>query len=214
MKIKKCKGPCGLRKNISEFRIRKGRKNPQGMCKKCEKKYHKKYRENYHTEIVLCKKKYYIRNRTRLLKKQKLYAQRNKEKRQKYERKRKNNDICYRIACNLRNRFYHAIKNNYKTGSAIRDLGCSIKKLKTYIENQFYTHSITKEPMTWKNYGKQWHIDHIRPLCSFDLAQKEQVKKACHYTNLRPLWKIENLAKSAEDKKKSVWRKILHGAKH
>ena len=46
------------------------------------------------------------------------------------------------------------------------------------------------------------NIDHIEPLCSFDLTDREQLLKACHYTNLRPLFKEDNLKKKSEDIKK------------
>jgi 5-methylcytosine-specific restriction endonuclease McrA len=47
--------------------------------------------------------------------------------------------------------------------------------------------------MCWDNYG-EWHIDHIIPI-SHGKNQKE-IYKLNYYTNLRPLWKIENLKKS------------------
>jgi hypothetical protein len=84
----------------------------------------------------------------------------------------------------------NAIKFGYKSGSAVKDLGCSIEECKKYIESQF------KESMTWENWGVYgWHLDHKIPLDSFDLTDREQFLKACHYTNLQPLWAKENLSK-------------------
>lgn len=91
---------------------------------------------------------------------------------------------------NLRSRLNKALKGGYKIGSAIGDLGCTIEELKAHLESQF------QEGMTWDNWSKDgWHIDHIKPLASFDLADEEDLKKACHYTNLQPLWAKDNLSK-------------------
>lgn len=46
--------------------------------------------------------------------------------------------------------------------------------------------------MTWDNYGK-WHIDHIVPLVS--AKTEEEMYKLCHYTNLQPLWALDNIKK-------------------
>lgn len=95
-----------------------------------------------------------------------------------------------RLKHNLRSRINHAIKSNFKTGSAIDDLGCSIEFLKKYLENQF-THG-----MSWDNYGKTgWSIDHIKPLDSFDLTDRAQYLIASNYKNLQPLWATENSKK-------------------
>jgi len=48
--------------------------------------------------------------------------------------------------------------------------------------------------MNWDNHGQYgWHIDHIKPVNTFDLTDEEQLKKCWNYTNLRPLWWDENL---------------------
>jgi hypothetical protein len=52
-----------------------------------------------------------------------------------------------------------------------------------------------KEGMHEGNYGTKWEIDHIRPICSFDLTKEEDLRKCFHYTNLQPLWKEENWIK-------------------
>ena len=49
--------------------------------------------------------------------------------------------------------------------------------------------------MTWDNYG-EWNIDHIIPLCAFDLTRENELMQACNWRNLRPMWAEDNLAKS------------------
>jgi hypothetical protein len=51
--------------------------------------------------------------------------------------------------------------------------------------------------MTWDNYG-DWHLDHKKPLISFDLTDLEQFRVAAHYTNLQPLWALDNLKKGSK----------------
>lgn len=108
-----------------------------------------------------------------------------------YQRKKLIIDDDFKLLRNLRARLNKAIKGNYKSGSAIKNLGCSISELKIYLESKFLS------GMTWDNYGRDgWHIDHIVPLSSFNLQDTNELKKACHYTNLQPLWRIDNLVKS------------------
>ena len=89
----------------------------------------------------------------------------------------------------LRSRINHAIRGYRKSRSTIELLGCHIKQLKKHLESKF------KEGMNWNNYGK-WHIDHIKPCCSFDLSKPEEQKKCFHYTNLQPLWAEDNFIKN------------------
>lgn len=94
-----------------------------------------------------------------------------------------------------------------------QEVGCTFRELKEWIESQF------DEGMTWDNHGvgyerdtkgkakrdkngdviktKEWHIDHIKPVASFDLSDPEEVKKINHYTNLQPMWADENIKKGS-----------------
>jgi hypothetical protein len=86
-----------------------------------------------------------------------------------------------------------ALKGDYKSGSAVRDLGCSIEDLKIYLESKFLP------GMSWDNWGKcngNWNVDHIKPLYTFDLTDREQFLIAAHYSNLQPLWFEDNMAKN------------------
>ena len=82
-----------------------------------------------------------------------------------------------------------ALKNFKKSKSTETLVGCSFEDLKAHLESQF------KDGMNWENYG-QWHVDHIRPCVSFDLAKKSEQLECFHYTNLQPLWAEENIKKS------------------
>lgn len=110
-----------------------------------------------------------------------------------YTRYKRATDDMYRLQANLRRRVSNAIQNN-RQGKAVKSahtmelVGCPIPFLVEYIEKQFV------EGMSWSNYGK-WHIDHIKPCASFDLAEEEQQKQCFHYTNLQPLWAEDNLKK-------------------
>lgn len=70
-------------------------------------------------------------------------------------------------------------------------IGCSIAELRAHLESKF------QAGMTWANYG-EWHIDHERPVASFDLRDPEQQRQCFHFTNLQPLWADENNKKGAK----------------
>jgi hypothetical protein len=79
------------------------------------------------------------------------------------------------------------------SGNAVRDLGCSIPDFARHIEKQF------TDGMTWENFGvRGWQLDHIRPLASFDLMNREQFKLAAHFSNYQPLWAHENKKKGVK----------------
>ncbi len=145
----------------------------------------KTYKRNNKNKLAEYSKKYYKQNKDKILK-----------YRNEYRKNRRKIDPTYRLSLNLRTRLWHAINGNIKKGSAIKDLGCSVKELKKYLEILFYVHPKTGEFMKWNNYGNGWHVDHVIPLSLFDLTNINQFLEACHYTNLQPLWAEENLRKS------------------
>lgn len=133
-------------------------------------------------------------NKEKIKVKDKIWRESNKEKirikRNNYSKNRLKTNVQHKLGSNLRNRLRRAINGNYKAGSAVKDLGCSIDELVSYLESKF------QPGMTWDNHGVYgWHIDHIKPLASFDLTDRNQLLDACHYTNLQPLWAKDNLSK-------------------
>ena len=119
------------------------------------------------------------------------YRLNNKHKRRVYE----NNRLKINPSARLANRFRNWVNKliERKTGNAQSLIGCTYEELREHLESKF-------EPwMNWDNWGIfGWHIDHIRPLSSFDLEDPQQQKDAFHYTNLQPiLWK-DNLSKGSK----------------
>ena len=118
------------------------------------------------------------------------YTKRYPDRRRALIKNKYDNDINFKLRNVLRARLRMALINNQKVGSAIADLGCSIPELKEHLEKQFHP------GMSWENHSlKGWHIDHIIPLDSFDLEDRQQFLEANHYTNLQPLWWKDNLTK-------------------
>jgi hypothetical protein len=212
---KKC-SKCKEIKELSEFY--KNGKNKDGFdynCKKCVKKYRKEYYKNNPEKVKETNKKYVENNREKVLNRKRNYNKKNnhkykeywrnyrgenlehiRENKRKWQRKKTKEDIQYKIRMNLKSRLNSAIKNGNKAGSAVDDLGCTINEFMNYMRTKF-----TKE-MSWDNWGEIWHIDHIKPLVSFDLENREEFLKACHYTNTQPLLVFDNLSKGAKYDKK------------
>ena len=143
------------------------------------KEKNKEYQRQYYLEHLEEKRVY----------KRKHY-QENKEKINRYNKRRYHSDINYKLACSQRRRLVNALRNNQKTGSAIKDLGCSVENLRKHLENLF------RPGMSWRNWGRfGWHIDHVIPLSRFALDDTEQFLQAVHYTNLQPMWANDNLSK-------------------
>lgn len=115
-----------------------------------------------------------------------------KERINKKRKYRRRADPQYALKERVRSRIRMALKDAHivKSHKTVDLIGCSYCFFKEHLENQF------KDGMSWDR-PNSFHIDHIRPLASFDLTDPEQQKAACHYTNLQPLYPEENLRKGA-----------------
>jgi hypothetical protein len=204
--IKKKCTKCGVEKKLGEFNKKKdGKFGVYSHCKNCKSNTDKKYYIKNKTKILISTKQYREKHSDKIRIEQKIYRKANKNEiklyKQKYKKKNKSKiykwhknklktDINYRLIDRLRHRLYDALCGKIKNGSAIKDLGCSIPELKLYLESKF------QMGMTWDNWSRDgWHIDHIKPLSSFDLTDRKQFLEAVHYTNLQPLWAKDNLSK-------------------
>lgn len=172
-------------------------------------KYRKENKEKIKTQKAAYDKIYRLKKHKIILKNQKIYRLNNKEKikisrhihrlknhkeidrkNQIYINKREKIDPGFKITNRLRHRVGMACKGkNAKKNYKFKEyIGCSISDLLNHLESKF---SIG---MNLNNYGK-WHIDHIIPCSKFDLTNPEQQRVCFHYTNLQPMWAIDNIKK-------------------
>lgn len=96
----------------------------------------------------------------------------------------------YLIASRIRSRVRNVLKGIKKSAPTIRLLGCKLTEFRDHIERRF------APGMSWQNYG-EWHIDHIKPCAAFDLRQPQEQQRCFHYSNLQPLWALDNIRKGA-----------------
>ena len=95
-----------------------------------------------------------------------------------------------KAAAGIRGKNVYIIKNinTVKDETVMDKLGCNRAQFKSHIEKHF-------EPgMSWHNHGA-WHQEHDKPLSKFDLLDPDQVKIANHYTNIYPMWGLNNYIK-------------------
>lgn len=182
-------GPCKICNGNDKYN--------DGRCRPCGREKARvhgiKYRAKNPEKVKKRAAKYYATHKEQIKFKERKRRIKNPTYFSDYNRKRAKEDIQFKLSKNLRSRLHDAVRHDRKGGSAVRDLGCTIGEFKLYLESLF------KPGMSWDNWSiTGWHIDHIVPLVKFDLSNREQFLKACHYTNLQPLWYLENVAKGGK----------------
>jgi len=194
---KKEEGKCSIKPKIRTFDKKKYIKKYQIENAKKLKEYQKDYKIKNKEKLKKLKKLDYIKNIEKYKNYHKKYREEKKEElkinKRKYVKKRRNEDILFKIISSLRSRLHSVMKykNTKKCKKTLELTGCTLEFLYNYLESKF------TKGMSWDNYGKfGWHIDHIIPCSSFDMSNPEEQKKCFHYTNLQPLWWLDNLKKS------------------
>ncbi len=213
MKTKICNGKLckGKEKPLSEFSKNSGHIDGlQSQCKECKSIVDKKYQDKNKIKIAKQKKQYYIENKKVLKQKSKEYREsnleyykdynkeygqkpENKKRRNKLQKIRYHTDINFKITITLRNRIWDVLNRKPKNKRTLELLGCTVEELKIHLQSQFTS------GMTWDNHGKgygKWNIDHIKPCNSFDFSDFKQQELCFNYTNLQPLWSLDNIRKS------------------
>lgn len=142
-----------------------------------------KQRERYKTDEEYRKKR---REQCRASKQKESSRQKVRE----YQRMLRATKPQHRLRLNVSRRIRDVLMGTSKSSSTMILIGCNTDELRGYIE------SLWKPGMSWENYGIfGWHIDHIIPCAAFDLSKPEEQRKCFHYTNLQPLWAIDNWRK-------------------
>jgi len=195
-KVCKC---CNKEKKLSDFCNSTWTSDHLNInCRECSIAHNKSYRENNKEVFKKANKESRKRNPEKHAQYEANWKRNNKEKNQKSIneciKRRKKIDPSYRLRTYLRGRLWNTLSRNSiaKSSKTMTLLGCSIQEFRQHLESQF------TEEMSWENYGRVgWHIDHIRPCASFNLAEPEEQKICFHHKNMQPMWASENIKKSS-----------------
>jgi len=198
---------CNKKQDPINFHNQKASKDGKSpYCKSCHKEYNALRRQKNKNKIKKQQQEYRSKYRKKLNENRKQWGQNNPDKvainakkyREKYRdkinkklRQKRKSNINFKLRTIISNRIRMALSRGSKNSTSYELTGCSWEHLKLYLESQFTV------GMSWDNYG-QWHIDHIKPCCNFDLSKEDEQKKCFYYTNLQPLWAIDNLKKSGK----------------
>ena len=112
----------------------------------------------------------------------KIYNEQNRERRNKYLKNERETDVNFRLISKTRSRIYKSLKSMTKQSSMKDILGIDINRYRNWIEWE-----MTPE-MNWTNI----ELDHIKPICMFDVSKEEELKEAFNWKNTQPLLKHDH----------------------
>jgi len=204
MNEKQC-GMCEIIKPINNFRKYTDRVEAfSKTCKSCLNEKDKKRKKNLRqkrleTFMVKCEKceeEKPLKNFAKLKKfyKKKIcnscYPKFLTEQKTEWCKKESQTNINYRLKKSLASRLRTVL---IKNDSTMNYIGCNIQYLREWFEYNF------TDEMNWDNYGSFWSIDHIIPVCKFDLTEEEQKLKCWNWSNLMPVTVKFNSSKKEID---------------
>lgn len=200
--MKTCK-KCNVEKHLGEYYTAgtyKGIQQYRGVCAVCMKatpkpeKYKEKIKAYKSTDEYKEKRKAW-RSQPHVQAKARAYEKANAKQRNPVRRarakERYREDIFFRLRILCRQRTREMLRaNDWQKNNKFKDyIGCSLEDLTLHIEGLF-AENMSREHLL----SGAIHIDHIIPLSSAKTV--DELYKLCHYTNLQPLWAIDNLKKS------------------
>ena len=94
-------------------------------------------------------------------------------------------DVEFRLIRNTRRKMHHALNGRLNSSSTKEILGIDINTYKKWIELQM------TPDMTWDNI----EIDHVKPICMFDVSKDGELKEAFSRKNTQPLLKQDHQLK-------------------
>lgn len=186
------------------------------------KEYSKQYVQNNREKMRDTAKRYYHDNKEHCQSRALQYYHDNKEERMAYQKQRfqQEENLTKRrqwqsewskhqyrtnphrkLRMSMSNAINRSLRYNQgnKNGNSWMELvNYTIDELKQHLENQF------TEGMSWEKFlNGEIHIDHIRPVSSFDITSIDckDFQECWSLENLQPLWAEDNLKK---------WAKISH----
>ena len=171
---------CNPCKNKTEREGKKKRKMKRNtVLVKCDKCLKEKLLKEIITRTEIYKKKHYKKNIC-----QECFPAFEKDHCLTTQKKGLNHGrINYRIKKTLAWRLRDVAE---KTDTTMNYIGCNIQYVREWIEYNF------TEEMNWDNYETFWSIDHVIPICKFDLTLEDEKYKCWNWSNLTPVPLLKN----------------------
>lgn len=178
---------CQCKKVLDQSDFYKDSRKKDGLrsnCKRCQNIKVEQHTLKNKESILDKQRKYYHENRLQILAKKKKDNLNRSAKALEYYHNVRKNSYAYKINAAITSGIYKSLKQ-MKNGKAWEKLtGYTLEQLIDRID------SLLKPGMSFENYGKVWHIDHIKPK-----SKCESFEEAWSINNLQPLFKEDNLKK-------------------